>query len=867
MKNSILTTSTVAAIVWASGSTLAADHCCPTTCTEPATPVALAPLDDEAVLETIASNVIHALPLDHQLMIKNAGGLGADAVDAVAIERIRDKHVDLDILGYELPDDVTVSDLRDILISDKLDARMTDFQRTMIDRMIELFEQGTLPPMTCFAPGTDSEFVEAINNLHTLAASISFQANNRWGITATNGGGLSQGDPTTLTYSFVPDGTFVPNLIGVSGNSNFRAWMNGIYGSQANWQPLFDQVFARWAELCGLSYQYEPNDDGVTLNNAAGQLGVRGDVRIAAIAIDGNSNTLAYNNFPNDGDMVFDSADNFYNNTNAQSRRLRNVTAHEHGHGIGMNHVCPIESTKLMEPFYSGAYDGPQLDDILLGHRHYGDNDEPNNSLAQTTDLGNVDTSTFLGRQNLSIDDNSDRDFFEINLTEPAELVIAVAPAADEYLNGPQNFNGSCSSGTLTDYNSIHNLRISVYTEDDLFNPQATADVNPAGQSEFLTYQAESTGTVWIEIDASTNTNSVQRYSLTLVGNDLPFLGPILGADEPETIDPGVTTDFDVTIDPRNDTIVGTPQLFTSINGGSFIPSNLVSNGGTSYTATLPAANCDDTVEFFIQAEGDTAGTINLPSLGASEPYTALVGDLIVTLDDDFETNTGWTVSGSVTTAAAGRWQRAVPAGASDSRISDPGEDFDGSGQCYVTGNILDNSDVDDGDTILTSPLLELADSPEAMISYARWFDNNEGGDAANPFTEIFQVQISNNNGSSWTALETVGPNGPEVSGGWFTKEFRVADFVNPTDQVRVRFIAKDDFGTIVEAGVDAFTVSGLVCEDPMTDCPPDLTMDGSLDFFDVSALLNNEVDYNGDTQFDFFDISQFLQDFGDGCP
>jgi hypothetical protein len=867
MKNSILTTSTVAAIVWASGSTLAADHCCPTTCTEPVTPVALAPLDDEAVLETIASNVIHALPLDHQLMIKNAGGLGADAVDAVAIERIRDKHADLDILGYELPDDVTVADLREILISDQLDARMTDFQRTLIDRMIELFEQGTLPPMTCFAPGTDSEFVEAINNLHTLASSISFQANSRWSSTATNGGGLSQGDPTTLTYSFVPDGTFVPNLIGVSGNSNFRSWMNGIYGNQATWQPLFDQVFARWAELCGLSYQFEPNDDGVTLNNAPGQLGVRGDVRIAAIAIDGNSNTLAYNNFPNDGDMVFDSADNFYNTTSGNSRRLRNVTAHEHGHGIGMNHVCPIQQTKLMEPFYSGSFDGPQLDDILLGHRHYGDNDEPNNSLAQTTDLGNVNTSTFLGRQNLSIDDNSDRDFFEINLTEPAEIVIAVAPAADEYLNGPQNFNGSCSAGTLTDYNSIHNLRISVYTEDDLFNPQATANENPAGQSEFLTYQAESAGTVWIEIDASTNTNSVQRYSLTLVGNDLPFLGPILSAEEPANVDPGVTTEFDVTIDPRNDTIVGTPQLFTSINGGSFIPSNLVSNGGNSYTATLPAANCDDTVEFFIQAEGDTAGTINLPPLGASEPYTALVGDLVVTLDDDFETDTGWTVSGSVTTAAAGRWQRAVPAGANDDRISDPGEDFDGSGQCYVTGNILDNSDVDGGDTILTSPLLDLGDSPEAMISYARWFDNNEGGDAANPFTEIFQVQISNNNGSTWTGLETVGPNGPEVSGGWFTKEFRVADFVTPTSQVRVRFIAKDDFGTIVEAGVDAFTVSGLVCEDPMTDCPPDLTMDGSLDFFDVSALLNNEVDYNGDTQFDFFDISQFLQDFGDGCP
>lgn len=49
--------------------------------------------------------------------------------------------------------------------------------------------------------------------------------------------------------------------------------------------------------------------------------------------------------------------------------------------------------------------------------------------------------------------------------------------------------------------------------------------------------------------------------------------------------------------------------------------------------------------------------------------------------------------------------------------------------------------------------------------------------------------------------------------------------------------------------------------------CAPDLTMDGEVDFFDVSFLLQNSVDYNGDTAFDFFDISVFLQDFGAGCP
>ena len=54
---------------------------------------------------------------------------------------------------------------------------------------------------------------------------------------------------------------------------------------------------------------------------------------------------------------------------------------------------------------------------------------------------------------------------------------------------------------------------------------------------------------------------------------------------------------------------------------------------------------------------------------------------------------------------------------------------------------------------------------------------------------------------------------------------------------------------------------------------PADLSRDGELDFFDVSAFLNafgamNLVaDFNNDSKFDFFDISAFLTIFSEGCP
>jgi len=55
--------------------------------------------------------------------------------------------------------------------------------------------------------------------------------------------------------------------------------------------------------------------------------------------------------------------------------------------------------------------------------------------------------------------------------------------------------------------------------------------------------------------------------------------------------------------------------------------------------------------------------------------------------------------------------------------------------------------------------------------------------------------------------------------------------------------------------------------------CPADLTGDGTLDFFDISAFLtafgNSDpiADFTGDGTFDFFDISAFLTEFSAGCP
>ncbi|MGJ8635359.1 MAG: GC-type dockerin domain-anchored protein [Phycisphaerales bacterium] len=55
--------------------------------------------------------------------------------------------------------------------------------------------------------------------------------------------------------------------------------------------------------------------------------------------------------------------------------------------------------------------------------------------------------------------------------------------------------------------------------------------------------------------------------------------------------------------------------------------------------------------------------------------------------------------------------------------------------------------------------------------------------------------------------------------------------------------------------------------------CLADLTMDCTLDFFDISVFLtyyqlkNTNADFTGDGVYDFFDVSAFLTSFSSGCP
>ena len=65
----------------------------------------------------------------------------------------------------------------------------------------------------------------------------------------------------------------------------------------------------------------------------------------------------------------------------------------------------------------------------------------------------------------------------------------------------------------------------------------------------------------------------------------------------------------------------------------------------------------------------------------------------------------------------------------------------------------------------------------------------------------MFRAQISNDDGATWTTVETVGPSGAEASGEWLEGGFLMDAVVPLTSTMRVQFIAEDKAsqGSLIE--------------------------------------------------------------------
>ena len=382
------------------------------------------------------------------------------------------------------------------------------------------------PPFFCWSEGTPLEVIEAFEGryLGPLSPEYEFSESDRWIQTATNPH-LERGDALTLTWGILPDSVGVPGNGGLFPSRLIRM-MDGQYGAgpggddltQRPWFWIFQRVFDRWSEVTGARYIYEPHDDGAPFPSDPGILGIRPDIRIGSISIDGHDgyNIYAVNFLPSSGaDMVldFDNAANF-GSRDYDSRFARNVIAHEHGHGLGLLHACPIEQTKLMEPTITTRFDGPQHDDILGANRSCGDRFEfpsGNDLPAMAIDLGSLTPGDTLRVDTLSVDGRTDHDYYAFTVPPTMRATVTVTPVGSRYYSSTEA--SGCSPFEYFDSRLQSNLAFQLLGQD---GSSVLADANymPLGSPESVEnfLLGDGAGTYFVHVFG--DTDKVQLYDL-----------------------------------------------------------------------------------------------------------------------------------------------------------------------------------------------------------------------------------------------------------------------------------------------------------------------------------------------------------------
>ncbi|MEX2219352.1 MAG: S8 family serine peptidase [Phycisphaerales bacterium] len=120
----------------------------------------------------------------------------------------------------------------------------------------------------------------------------------------------------------------------------------------------------------------------------------------------------------------------------------------------------------------------------------------------------------------------------------------------------------------------------------------------------------------------------------------------------PALVAPGDPYSVNVTVTPGSQNVVaGSPTAWhRSTISGTFIPTPLVSLGGTAYRADFPAALCAHTPQFYFTAQGDQGATAAAPGNAPASSFSTAIGTITTStlFTESFESGlpAGWSVTG-----------------------------------------------------------------------------------------------------------------------------------------------------------------------------------------------------------------------------
>ena len=306
-----------------------------------------------------------------------------------------------------------------------------------------------------------------------------------------------------------------------------------------------------------------------------------------------------------------------------------------------------------------------------------------------------------------------------------------------------------------------------------------------------------------LAVEVIENQTTVQDFSLTDIAGPIVVTTP-----HGDTEDVTGPYTIPVSIEEHSGLPVRTLYYRTNWNGTP-VAVALDSVGPGEFEGDIPGMPYTTIVEYWVFAR-DGIGYETLDPAGAPDDvYRFIVSSIDVLVDEDFETNQGWTVGDAGDGATTGIWVREDPVGTEyNSQPVQPEDDYSPSPGviCFVTGNgavggSAGDQDVDGGKTTLVSPVFDLSGYGFVTLSYAVWYTNNRG---SNPGGDQWLVTV--NDGLTTVNLE----NTTSSTNAWVVRNFDLDQMITLTSDVQFKFVASDDAsGSLVEAAVDEFVLTG----------------------------------------------------------
>ena len=133
----------------------------------------------------------------------------------------------------------------------------------------------------------------------------------------------------------------------------------------------------------------------------------------------------------------------------------------------------------------------------------------------------------------LSIDDDSDEDFYRLGLLNGQQVQVEIIPGEGRYLEGGE-FPQGCSVGSFFDSGLVHDLRIKIFDRDGVSVMESVDQAGPGINEQTSLIEVPRNGSYFVKVSGGL-ANAAQLYELRVrLDEQLPEARVVLG--EPEVV-------------------------------------------------------------------------------------------------------------------------------------------------------------------------------------------------------------------------------------------------------------------------------------------------------------------------------------------